>query len=676
MTLAEQIRSLYGRYGDWDQGGIDRAQELADLLQKQGITDVSQIRLLSNTRQEMQNIGGESDGQMTLVETPINQVQFGDRTLGFVGDYNNDDTFGSNVSDYLQEGNVIAWSARGKGNVKYRIGTDAQGNTYLAPEWNSSSDMDTVRDLGKFALMAAGLHYGLPMLSGAEGAGLFGTESVLGSAGIGGAEGAAFADLAGGLIPEFGTTAAYNAAIAPAVAGTALSAAPLSTTVGAPLAELTSGGLVTGTGAPAILSEAAISSLTPAIASGAISPSVLSRILPSILTAAATPGLLTSGQGPQGALTAPTQGVPTSSPDYYRAVQQYYNAYMPNAPRDVAGPLQQWYDNSYGTPTSQPTQPPGVSAPTQPNVGTPGRPTMRPMSAGGAQTAQQPAPTQSPNQILFNEYMSGYQNTGGFDDRSRQVLGLLSQQNPDLFAAFTADPTLYNAAYGGKYSSISPERQEALQRAAPKKEQALTLQRILARNSDIDFENPAAVANAFSDLGQQAQLYLATGMSPESAGLLRSYAQPLRGAALAGDLAAGRLNYDQAMDISRYQDAQQLQTQWEREIQNAQEWEERFARDIARYQADLSNPDIAGSAQSNIDSLMARQAQNQAGLERLQQRLQESKDRVARYAPTFTGVDMTALDYNRLNTPQDIIDFAQRAGVGTQASSLFTPTGG
>jgi hypothetical protein len=39
---------------------------------------------------------------------------------------------------------------------------------------------------------------------------------------------------------------------------------------------------------------------------------------------------------------------PQFGPDYYAAVQQYYNAYMPQTPRDVATPLQQWYENKFG----------------------------------------------------------------------------------------------------------------------------------------------------------------------------------------------------------------------------------------------------------------------------------------------------------------------------------------
>lgn len=52
------------------------------------------------------------------------------------------------------------------------------------------------------------------------------------------------------------------------------------------------------------------------------------------------------GMGGVGAL--PTQGAPTNTPEYYQAIQQYYNTYMPEVPRDVATPLQQWYDSKYG----------------------------------------------------------------------------------------------------------------------------------------------------------------------------------------------------------------------------------------------------------------------------------------------------------------------------------------
>ena len=228
MTLAEQIRALYGNRGDWNYGGIDRAAELADLLQKQGITDVSQIKLQKGTRQEQQFSGGE-DGQMYTVDVPANQVLFGDKRIGFAGDYNNDNTFGSKVSDYLQGDNTLGWSARGHGNVTYKVGTDAQGNNYLMPEWGSSSDMGDVRDAVKAAAVMAAMAYGLPMLGGEA------------AAAAGAGEAAAGGGLLGG-------------------GGSALGQAGLSTALGTPMAELTAGGLLTGSGAPALLSEAAIGS--------------------------------------------------------------------------------------------------------------------------------------------------------------------------------------------------------------------------------------------------------------------------------------------------------------------------------------------------------------------------------------------------------------------------------
>lgn len=45
---------------------------------------------------------------------------------------------------------------------------------------------------------------------------------------------------------------------------------------------------------------------------------------------------------------APTQGVPTNDANYYNQLQQYYNAYLPQTPRDVVTPLQQWYNSKSG----------------------------------------------------------------------------------------------------------------------------------------------------------------------------------------------------------------------------------------------------------------------------------------------------------------------------------------
>lgn len=272
--MAEQIRSLYGKYGDWNYGGIDRAAELADLLQKQGITDVSKIALVAP------NPNWDDDVHSM-------QAVFGDRAVGFVGDYNNDNTYGSNPGKYLKPDNTLGWSARGHGNVTYKVGTDAQGNNYLMPEWGSSSDMKDVRDAVKAAAVMAAMAYGLPMLGEAAGA-------------AGAGEAAAAGSLTAGVTPA--SVAAWEAALP-----TALSSAPLSTTLAAPLAEL---GTVGG------LSEAAINTLPTLTASApaTLTPSLLSSApLTTNLSAPLTELGTVGGLSTDAISTLPAMAAPTTA---------------------------------------------------------------------------------------------------------------------------------------------------------------------------------------------------------------------------------------------------------------------------------------------------------------------------------------------------------------------------
>lgn len=60
-------------------------------------------------------------------------------------------------------------------------------------------------------------------------------------------------------------------------------------------------------------------------------------------------GMLGGGGGGGGFTPmAPTTPVPVGNADYYKSIQQYYNTYMPQTPRDVATPLQQWYEGKFG----------------------------------------------------------------------------------------------------------------------------------------------------------------------------------------------------------------------------------------------------------------------------------------------------------------------------------------
>jgi hypothetical protein len=50
--------------------------------------------------------------------------------------------------------------------------------------------------------------------------------------------------------------------------------------------------------------------------------------------------------GSGGASLPPTQNQPVYGPGYFNQVQQNYNSYLPQTPRDVATPLQQWYNRT------------------------------------------------------------------------------------------------------------------------------------------------------------------------------------------------------------------------------------------------------------------------------------------------------------------------------------------
>ena len=71
------------------------------------------------------------------------------------------------------------------------------------------------------------------------------------------------------------------------------------------------------------------------------------RLAAGLLGGSAGAGALTNAEG--GTNVSPTQTVPVGNQDYYNAIQQYYNAYMPTQPRDVSTPLMNWYSQKYGT---------------------------------------------------------------------------------------------------------------------------------------------------------------------------------------------------------------------------------------------------------------------------------------------------------------------------------------
>lgn len=170
-TLEEQIRNLWGQYGNWNASGIDRYKELADVLRRAGVTDLSQLSFRDTPDAWTEYQGGnlEANDPGTAYGVTGRQLMVGDKPLGYLGNINLDDTIGGNESPYLQGGDLLSWSARGEGdegNVSYRVVPGPGGQPIVVPVAGSSSDKETLKEVGMGAL-----NIGLM----AAGAGAFGT---------------------------------------------------------------------------------------------------------------------------------------------------------------------------------------------------------------------------------------------------------------------------------------------------------------------------------------------------------------------------------------------------------------------------------------------------------------------------------------------------------------------
>ncbi len=86
-----------------------------------------------------------------------------------------------------------------------------------------------------------------------------------------------------------------------------------------------------------------------AAAGAGLTPGQISNLVKAGVTLAGTTGAVKAATGGSNApMQTPTQGMPEYTPDYYQQLQQYYNSYLPQTPRDVVTPLQQWYNSRSG----------------------------------------------------------------------------------------------------------------------------------------------------------------------------------------------------------------------------------------------------------------------------------------------------------------------------------------
>jgi hypothetical protein len=100
--------------------------------------------------------------------------------------------------------------------------------------------------------------------------------------------------------------------------------------------------------------------LSPAVTNTTTTGSILDKLTPTqianiiagvggLVGGAGVVKAVTGGAGGTGGVGAlPTQGVPLNTADYFNTIQQNYNRLLPAVPRDVATPLAQWYNSTYG----------------------------------------------------------------------------------------------------------------------------------------------------------------------------------------------------------------------------------------------------------------------------------------------------------------------------------------
>ena len=118
---------------------------------------------------------------------------------------------------------------------------------------------------------------------------------------------------------------------------------------GGSAADLALGGISTVAGAPAgstipgaTGAAGAGSGLGNALSNALSNPSLLSGLLGAALSGAGN-----NGGGGGGGTSTPTQGIPQMTPEYFQAVQNYYNAYLPGTNPNVGSYLSDWYSGKF-----------------------------------------------------------------------------------------------------------------------------------------------------------------------------------------------------------------------------------------------------------------------------------------------------------------------------------------
>lgn len=149
----------------------------------------------------------------------------------------------------------------------------------------------------------------------------------------------AAADMAGGLIPEFGSNAAYSGFMSGAMTPEALAA--MEATIAAN-PEIVGSGVALTDAASKLASSGLTAAQVANLAKAGIS---VAGLLGASKLATNTGG---GGTTTAAGVSIPTQGTPQYNADYYSRVQGAYNQALPGMPRDVVSNLAAWYGGDSG----------------------------------------------------------------------------------------------------------------------------------------------------------------------------------------------------------------------------------------------------------------------------------------------------------------------------------------
>jgi len=264
QPLAQQISQQWQGYGlNPEIQGINRANELAQILSNYGISDLSKIGIKQTPYEEMRGSlsgYGAEGGDYTeeLYKGNRGQLTYGDQTFGRLGGFGS--SGGKEFSapqEYLTEaGNGrygLGYSAAGKGWTDYEVVVRPDGTPVIVPKWGSTSDVtpELVQALGIMAMpFTGGLSASLGTALGGQAAGQIAAQALI-SGGLGGLGSVAQGE-------SFGSGFGKNAITGGITAGIGQFAQPFAQSVGADvfaktgsqaLADAASGAITAGAGA-------------------------------------------------------------------------------------------------------------------------------------------------------------------------------------------------------------------------------------------------------------------------------------------------------------------------------------------------------------------------------------------------------------------------------------------